>query len=399
LTPAATAAPTSTPTSTPAPPTSTATVTPTSTATVAPTPTVTLVPDTFWTLLQPFIDETRQKRQSRERSEPDYQKKIDKALNEGRINWLMFCYGETHEPPQTEKAIIGSHTIVSLDYLGKKIQLLSITHDTRAPEIERVLHPSKKGPAMRMDRAFFVGGFELNRQVVENATGLVIDYQFVCRDSAIKRLVDEVLAGIEVEVKTGFAVQPFYLDGEKFPAGTFPTGWQRLNGTQVVQFIKTVPATVEYYGKDLEHNARKAVIFQGIMSETKKRVDSKEFWGKMSWFLAKEAVSGAITYENPLSLFGNGLEAGKKMVESGKKINEIPGIDKSLYVVDPSCGDGGVRWANDDPNPITQQDITQGVYLDRGKSTEVPVDANPYGDLPTEYWSSVRKLVREFLAH
>lgn len=371
-----------------------------STKTVLPTPTktVTPIPDGWSVLFEPFLIEAQQRRSARAEGDPDYAKRIDLALNQNRVNFLLFCYGETYEPPAAAQAIIGSDTVASMDFKQKKIQLISLTHDIRAPEVERVLWPGQKKFSVRIDQAFFVGKHELNRRVIEDATGLAIDYQLVCRDSAIKRLVDEVFGGIEVEIKTPFKVQPFYLDNERFPEGSFSAGKQRLNGKQVIQFIKTVPVSDGYYGKDLEHNERKAVILQALVAETKRQVQSKEFWAKASWFFGRETVTGGISLENPWVLLVRTFETGKRMVESGQKIDGLPEIDSALYIVDPCCGAGGVRWVNGDPYPLTQADISQGVYPDKGESTQIPFDANPYGDLATEYWGSVRTLVRQFLA-
>ena len=72
------------------------------------------VPDTsdslFDTLLTPFVNEAKKRRADLVKSDPDYLKRVDPVLNEGRVNFLLFGYGESHEPPVTEKAIIGDRT-------------------------------------------------------------------------------------------------------------------------------------------------------------------------------------------------------------------------------------------------------------------------------------------------
>jgi hypothetical protein len=75
----------------------------------------------------------------------------------------------------------------------------------------------------------------------------------------------------------------------------------------------------------------------------------------------------------------------------------LPKIERSTYIVDPAHGDGGVQWinANAAENPITQKDIDAGMYPTL--AMEVPINANPYGDLVSGYWQSVRGLVRETL--
>lgn len=399
LLPVMASAPPSAPTSTT---TSTPTVAPTLTPTTTPTmaPAATSLPPLFEALMKPFVEEAQRRRHERARNEPDYAKKIDVALNENRVNFLFFCWGETHEPPLTEKGIVGSHTIVSYDYRQRELAIISLTHDLRAPEVERLAHPNSKSSAMRLDQAYLWRKDQaLNRLVLENATGLAIDFQIFCRESAIQRLVDEVFNGVEVEVETTFQVHPFYLDGQKYPAATFPAGRQKLNGTQVLQFIKTVPVSSGYYGKNLEHNSRKAVVFKGLAKALENQSQNREFWLKAWTFAGKEAVSGNLSVDSPLAMFTSVLMAGAELAGNKNAFagSGLPEIKKSLYVVDPCCGDGGVQWvsANAAVNPLTQKDISESVY--QGLDFEVPVGANPYGDLVTEYWGSVRQLVKKFL--
>src|SRR3979409_1229954 len=93
-------------------------------------------------------------------------------------------------------------------------------------------------------------------RTIEDATALAIDYQLAFKESAIAGATDNVFGGLDVDVPLGFKVNGFYVDGKKYPAGRFQQGLQRLNGVQVIQFIKTVPVEVRYDAK-LEHNARK----------------------------------------------------------------------------------------------------------------------------------------------
>ena len=81
-----------------------------------------------------FAKEAERRRAELAKTDPDHSRRIDKALNDGRVNFLLFGYGETHEPPATEKAIIGSQTIISYDTHTRKADIISLTHDIRAPE-------------------------------------------------------------------------------------------------------------------------------------------------------------------------------------------------------------------------------------------------------------------------
>lgn len=392
---------------TPAPgPTSTVTPVPSYTPIVEPTPSMTATPppeSLFDVLLRPFIQESYKRRRERRKHDKAYLHSIDHALNEGRVNWVLFLWGETHEPPAAEKAIIGTHTIISYDYRRRKLALISLTHDIRAPEVERHTHPGQKGPAIKIDQAYFTGGFDLNRTVVENATGLVVDFQVACRDSVIKRLIDHVFGLIEVDVPQSFEVIPFYLDDVKYPAGRFEKGPQKMGGIEVMRFLKALVYSPEgYYGKALENNVRKALVFQAVAEAARSRASQGSFWLHMSKWVLHETAHGHITWDfNPAVLIVNNIGAVlpnlKEIVGRTEVGPSIPSIDRALYVVDPSAGDGGVRWVDGDPNPITKRDLAEGVYPDAGKGTEIPFNADPYGDLVRDYWPSVRRLVRRFL--
>ncbi len=362
-------------------------------------------PSLFDLLIQPLANEAQRRRAERAKTDPEYSTRVDGELNAGRVNFLLFGYGETHEPPYTEKAIIGSHTILSYDLRTRQADIISLTHDIRAPEIERELtrRGIKKIQAVRMDQAYSVGGFKLMRLVLEDATGLAVDFQITFRDALIQGLVDAVFGGVTVDVPMEFYVHPFYVDGKKFERGYFPRGMQRLSGRQVIQFIKTVPVWEGVYPKELEHNARKALVFKALLDTLQRKCRDRDFWLKSTAFVTGELVGGSIVYDfDPVVLLVNNIGTTTAMLQqtAAREFStemRMPKIRREKYIVDPAHGDGGVQWitANAAVNPITQRDIESGVYP--SMDVEVPLHANPYGDLVTEYWTSVRLLVKHAL--
>src|SRR5579859_6488691 len=166
----------------------------TETATAVPTRVVNN--DTqFERVLRPMLLEAKRKRQAAAAADPTYWSRLDPRLNSTRLNFLLFGYGETHEPPLTERAFIGSFTIFSYDYATRQIDLVSLTHDIRAPEAERYLHAKGQeevGP-IKIDQTYSMGGFDLMRRTLEDATGLAIDYQLAFKESAIATATDNVL--------------------------------------------------------------------------------------------------------------------------------------------------------------------------------------------------------------
>jgi hypothetical protein len=195
-------------------------------------------------------------------------------------------------------------------------------------------------------------------------------------------------------------VNGFYLDGVKYPGGEFQKGLQRLNGTQVIQFIKTVPVE-QHYDPALEHNARKHLVFRSIMDTLKQHSGDVAFLGRAALFFGGQVAQDSIAYDFDLrTLVVNNLRA--LMTDFGRpgaSDSEMPSVQRTLYVVDPASGDGGVQWvqANAHDNAITQRDIDQHVYGEL--AIEVPYHGDPYAaNLAANYWTDVRKLIATRLA-
>ena len=220
----------------------------------------------------------------------------------------------------------------------------------------------------------------------------------------MQNLIDGVFEGVEVNVPMAFDVQPFYLDGKKYDKGRFPEGPQKMDGRKVVQFIKTVPVWEGAYPRVLEHNARKALVFKALLDALNRKHKDDTFWLKGTAFVAGELVTGSIVYDfDPVPLVVNNIGTATTTFQktiSNEYAGEmrLPKINRERYIVDPAQGDGGVQWVNANAavNPIAKRDIENGVYP--SLDIAVPLNANPYGDLATEYWPSVRTLVKYTLA-
>ena len=368
-----------------------------------PSPTRVAGSDTqFERVLRPLLLEAKRHRKANAAEDPAYWSRLDPSLNATRLNFLLFGYGETHEPPLTERAFIGSLTIFSYDYYTRQIDLVSLTHDIRAPEIERYLYEQTHQPVgpIKIDRAYNSGGFDLMRRTIEDATGLAIDYQLAFKESAIASATDKVFGGLDVDVPLGFKVNGFYLDGEKYPAGQFQQGLQRLNGVQVIQFIKTVPVEAKYDAA-LEHNARKHLVFRSLMNAMSEHTGDVAFLGRAALFFSGQVARDSIAYDFDLrGLLTDNLRtmmADFTRPEASNK--DVPSVNRTLYVVDPASGDGGVQWvqANARDNPITKQDIAFQRYGEL--AIEVPYHGDPYAtNLADQYWTDVRHLIAKRLA-
>jgi LytR_cpsA_psr family len=342
-----------------------------------------------------LLTDVARRRADRARADPGYWHRVDPALNEGRVNVLLFGYGETHEPPLTERAFIGSYTLVSYDRASGAVDLVSLTHDIRAPELERVLQPKQATPVgpIKIDQAYTLGGFELMRQTLEDATGLSVDAAVAFDDAAIAGLVDQVLGGLDVDIPVAFTANAFYLQGVKYPGTTFAAGRQHLNGLQVIQFIKTVPVETTY-DKRLEHNARKHLVLSSLMDALRPAGNPTQV-PRAALFLNGALADGTVAFDFDARAmltgsFGELFAGGDHAAQ--------PHVEHALYVCDPASGDGSVEWvrANMVFNTITRRDVEEHRYGDL--AMEVPYHGDPYApDLVAQYWSEVRALVRDRL--
>ena len=364
-------------------------------------------------IIKPLEDESLRKREERAAQNPEYSHRVEQGLNEGRLNIALVGYGETHEPPLTERAIIGSISIFSLNTETGKVDIVSLTHDIRAPEIERyeAARGRNSGYPIKIGKAYLTGGFGLMRKTLEDATGFSIDYQVVFRDSVIVDFVDNVLEGVEVDNPTDFDVHPFYLNGVKYGLGHFPAGRYMFGGQRAIQFIKTVPKTDgSYYGKHLEHNVRKHLVFKSILQEIEESSGDASFLIELLSFFNEQRGKGLLRYDaNLREFFTNNIWS---IIDSLRNViihkDDISLIEfgKALYVVDPAQsevkGGLGIRWVTAEAveNPIIKREIEEKFYEYPGVvgdpyGVEVPVGGDPNApDLVNGYWKSMRSRIK-----
>ncbi len=352
--------------------------------------------DLFDELLRPFAEAAARSRLERAKRDPEYAQRIDAELNKHRLNFLLFGYGETHEPPY-EKDTIGSITILSLDQRTHKVTQLSLTHDARAPEIERFMQ--QKGRAAtpsKIDQAYKIGGFELMRLAVENATGLAIDFQLAVEDVVIQHVVDELLGQLEVDSPYELTTIAFYVQGVKHAGGHFPPGKQTLDGLKTMRYLKGINAGP--YDAAKENNVRKGIIFKSLREGLSEQAKNPLFAVNMLAWLHNELDRKGIEYDFDLSaLLIDTVKELATRAPGGRMT--LPTLDQNLYLVDSVSGDGGFEWVTGSLNPTIKDELQRGVYVD--KAMVVPRwSANPYAEnLPSGYWASVRAVVKQNLAY
>ena len=350
--------------------------------------------DLFDEAIAPVVSLAARSRAERRSADPSYATRIDAELNEHRVNFLLFGYGETYEPP-LPRDVIGSITILSLDYRAHSISQISLTHDARAPEIERFnslrnlpSHPSK------IDTTYRHGGFDLMRLAVENATGLSIDYQLAAEDLLVRALVDEVFGGIEIDNPIAMATNPIVLSGKLYACEGFPKGRQTLNGIQALCYLKGL--ALPPYDPAKENNLRKPIVFQALKNGVERNLKNPLFPIKMLALMQKQLELKAIAYD--FDARGLVVDTLKQLAGGGPlRSVTIPSIDQNLYLVDDQIGDGGFSWVMGTQNPIIRDELARGVYKD---TAMVVANGDPNApDLAHGYWNSVRTIVKSKLMH
>lgn len=370
----------------------------------------------FDILMNYLIAEADRRRAERQKKDPEYSYAVDRQLNQDRYNFVLYGYGDTHEPPRSERVEIGSFTILSYDRRRKVFTKTSLTHDIWAPEIYRYLAargiPHDSSP-IKIHRAFHDGGFDLMGQVIEHATGLCADFRIALRDEAIARGIDTVLEYITVDVPYDLDVLPYYLDGKKlgqdYPDNHFQKGRQRFSGARAIQFIKAIPIEpAGTYNKAFEHRVRETYVFQALRASIRDNFRNPLFLPRLLVFWQQEEGKGTAQADFDVkALLANNLklvtDVTGSIVRNGLSSVKMPEIVKEIYIVDARSGDGGVQWASINGalfNPIIRKHIQSGRIPNGGMDLEVPLsdNADPDAeDLVKDYWPAVRRRVRQLL--
>ena len=345
--------------------------------------------DLFDELIQPFKDTALRLRAERARADAQYALRVDPTLNASRVNFLLFGYGETYEPPHPAD-IIGSITILSLDYQHHKFAQISLTHDARAPEIERYL--ARRGVTTnpsKIDQTYKIGGFDLMREAVEDATGLAIDFQVAVEDVVLMQLVDDVLGTISVDSPFELDTNPIYVRDVRHPGAHFIKGPQPFNGLLTLNYLKGL--MLPPYDPAKENNIRKHIVFRALSERLQQNVANPIVALKALSFLRVQLDGKAIAYDFDISTLVMGaLKRLASAPAAGTLV--VPTIDQNLYLVDERFGDGGFTWVMGTQNPEIKDELKRGIYKD---TAMVVPDGNPNApNLATGYWMSVRRIVK-----
>ncbi|MBI2601198.1 LCP family protein [Candidatus Daviesbacteria bacterium] len=367
-------------------------------------------------LLKPFVEQAYRKRAERERNDPEYSKRVDKELSDNTVNAVLWVYWEEHGESYANYG--GSPTVISYDLKTGKIRSVSLSRDIRTPNLEK-RQSDGRVQTMYMRHVYREGKFDQVREVVEEATGLAIDYQMVIKDTVIRDLLDKV-GPLDVQVQKDHLTGPFKLGGQEYGPKLIKAGPQQMDTLTAMRFILAEDENPD--GKQDERSYRKNVLVKALLKKLQSKVKENYFFVKELYDLMQTEIDQGMMQpdfdRNLLSVgmgnLGNlftiglsGLGLAKELLLNRSNVDTtIPEADpqKEIIIHDPYWGDGGVNRAHNIVNfqhvrgmqVESIRDEAQNGFLPQHML--IPDGGDPYtSDRVNKYWQSIRKLVKNKL--
>jgi len=358
----------------------------------------------FDQFIAPLLDESARRRAQWQLQDPRYTERVDAQLNAGRLNIALLGYGEEHDQTYGDMGI--SVTILSLDLQTWDLMSISLSRDIRAPELEDQSVQAPPRWPVTLRAAYKAGGFDQVRQVLEDATGLAIDFEVLMKDVFLRNYLDQVSGPVELVVPQDFATNVYRLDGLDHPPDFIPAGRQTLSTDKAMTFV--LGEVLDPQGRADERSFRKDLLLRTLACEARQQIGAHDagFAVNLVKFSLGELRSQDLASDFNFGLITDGLGSlAQTFVTSRGAVDAtFPQLatGRELVVHDEAFGDGGVRRVHymallpnqygvvDNPN-VTQE-IGMGSLA---PYMLIPLGGNPYAaDLVSDYWGSVRTLVR-----
>jgi len=332
---------------------------PTETSTPEPTP------DTrtyFEKYVYPALNEVAiKRRKERAAEDPKFWHRVDKELNENRINFVLLGIG-------SEKILTDSNQILSLDLDSGEIRIVSLYRSLKAPEVSRHEENNKR---YFVNQAFALGGIPLIETVVENATGLSADFTIALHMEVLSRGVKEIFDD-HLNVCIPWEIWDMNM-------GHFPAGMQELSGDRVLSASRA-----RYYHTDFARQEIQQYVLKAMFARIKEELaggalDAAKLITKGIKFLNDETKSGEIRTNFDNAVF---IDIAKEMV---KQIASN-GFEKMNSVGMPYMG---ARRAL----------ATELMGIPWDSELRRPLGGDPDADdLVTHYWFASRNETKDFIA-
>ena len=185
-------------------PVKTKTSVPTETATSIATATEAVEPVKPTELYEMVYQRVLQIREERRKTDPDYEKRIDWELNEGRINFLVLGMDTRGEGlSERSDAIV----CLSLDTKKNTAKVISVPRDLHTPETSDLAGRSSicncGGLPFRINATTVFGSPEDMLRIMENITGLSQDICLVFNFGGVKEIINAI-GGVEINITQTF---------------------------------------------------------------------------------------------------------------------------------------------------------------------------------------------------
>ncbi len=345
--------------------------------------------------LKLFISEANKKRLDRAKYDSEFFHRVDPELNRNRLNIVLHERGQDHNPSLIAPIEFDSITILSYNSESNKFDIITFD-DIRAPEIEKQ-HQDKNPGTRSISRAYREGGFDLMRETLEDASGLVIDYQVSMNDQFIVDMVNDMMKGVTVNIPFRLNTSGNYINGKTILPQRLEPGPVNLKGERAVAFIKNQPTNEDFRKPEKSRDRRRILFIKAFTDQLSKGFQAK---GKnIDWFFQTNAFKSALNADFDLKTYViDNLDSTLKK-QGVDPVKEAPEVGEQIFVADQDIGDGGVRHAF----RLTNGDI---MFPDREKSViqdlelNVPLsgNANPNSpDLVNDYWQSLRQFLKDKL--
>lgn len=361
----------------------------------------------FDAFIQPLAQESARRRAQWLAEDADYAHRVDASLNAHRLNVALLGYGEEHDQTYDDTGV--SITILSLDLDTWDLASISLSRDIRAPELEdQSAHEPPRWP-VTLRATYKALGFTGARRVLEDATGLAIDFQVLMKDVLLRDYLDSVSGPVDIVVPREFSTNKYRLGGVAHAEDYIPAGRQTLSTDQAMTFV--LGESLDPHGKADERSYRKELLLKTLSCEARQRLGARDvgFSLGLGRFALDELQKDDLQSDFDIGLLTGSLGSLSQtlLTSRGQVDATFPQLGNSRDVVihDEEFGDGGVRRVHhmaaipDDhgqpDDPSVKAEIAMGSLA---PYMLVPISGNPYAaDLVTDYWTSVRALVASTL--
>ncbi|HJX59204.1 hypothetical protein A2V61_00130 [Candidatus Woesebacteria bacterium RBG_19FT_COMBO_47_8] len=301
------------------------------------------------------------RREEKAEADPDYWQRVDRELNEGRINFIILGKG-------SERVLTDSMQMMSLDIETNEIRIVAVPRGVSVPEVSRYLGNNRVYMA---NQAHINGGMPLMEKVLEDATGLscdfvvLVDMEFLIR--AVENLYDNQL---EVCV-------PWEIDDLNM--GYFRAGLQTLNGEELLRLSRA-----RYYANYVHRDIVQQYVLKAMLRRARQEfaqgaLAAAGFLGKGLLFFQREQSA-----ENIQTNF-----------DSGVFIDIFGQLVRQLA----TNGTGGEASGFGMPSFAARYEFTtENNWFAPDTTRRRPPGGDPLAeDLVSDYWFASRAEVRDFI--